>query len=272
MHNEWMLTNMIRNNNRVDTFTDSFGGQYPIWSDVKTAISILRSAYPDGKPRQGWVFRGQADAQWDLTPSLYRPPVDETIIGKRCEYTKRFLRALSNQARIQISPSLGPHERSDDEQIALAQHYGYPTHLLDFTCSSHVAAFFATHGRPMESMIGVIYCLNQREWSTFENPFSCWGLSQSESEAILLEKGLHPAPPIRIIEPIYLPRIKLQNGLFVAVEKLGFNLLEVLIDRFYFVHSPGLVYQVPPYTEASLFPFDDSIADFAVGWRINNPL
>jgi len=258
--------------NSVDTFTDPLGGQYPIWSDVKTAMSLLRSAYPDGKPGTGWVFRGQADADWGLSPSLYRSPFDEAIISRKREYTSRFLCALSNQARIQVSPSLGPHERSDDEQIALAQHYGYPTHLLDFTYSSHVAAFFATHGRPRESRIGVIYCLNQKEWSTFENPFACWGLSQSESERILLEEAMHPVPPIRIIEPIYLPRIKLQKGLFIAVEKQGFNLLEVIIDRFYFIHSPGLVYQSPPFSETNLFPFDDPIADFAVGWRITNPL
>lgn len=257
--------------NRVDTFTDPFGGQYPIWPDVETALSLLRATYPDGQPGRGWVFRGQADARWGLAPSLYRSPLDETEVNRRREYTKRFLCALSNQARIQKSPSLGPHKRLYDEQIALAQHYGYPTHLLDFTYSAHVAAFFATYGRPMESRIGVIYCLSQKEWSTFENPFACWDLSQHESEMLLLEKGLHPAPPIRIIDPVYLPRVKLQKGLFVAVEKLGFNLLEVIIDRFYFVHSPRLVYQIPPFTEASLFPFDDPIADFAVSWRINNP-
>jgi len=262
---------MNRMDNRVDTFTDLLGGHYPIWPDVETAMSLLRSTYPDGQLGRGWVFRGQADARWGLTPSLYRSPLNETEVNRRCEYTKRFLCALSKQARIQISPSLEPHKRSDDEQIALAQHYGYPTHLLDFTYSAHVAAFFTTYGRPIESRIGVIYCLNQQEWSTFENPFACLGTTQPESEALLLEKGLHPAPPIRIIDPVYVPRIKLQKGLFVAVEKQGFNLLEVIIDRFYFVHSPGLVYQAPTFTEASLFPFDDPIADFAVGWRISNP-
>jgi hypothetical protein len=89
-----------------------------------------------------WVFRGHQKACWDLETSLEREckrfgiPSDEAF---RREYNmvREFQRRLH-----QYVTSI-PNQDSVDEWMALMQHYGAPTRLLDFTYSPYVASYFA---------------------------------------------------------------------------------------------------------------------------------
>jgi hypothetical protein len=254
-----------------DTFPNSTGRKFPIWKDVDTALSALRSAYSDGTRGHGWVFRGQVDAHWDLTPKLYRALSGEDELKTRRTYTARFLAALEERSQVQMEPCVGPTGRSEDERLAIAQHYGFPTRLLDFTCSSRVAAFFATYGTPIDANVGVIYCLHQSEWSSFENAFQCWRMSRAESESLLAKHEMRLAPPISLVEPKDVRRIQIQEGIFIAVDEPRFDIRELLIDCFHFFHERGRVYQKAPVTELQLFPLDDPLAEFAADWRNANP-
>ena len=60
---------------------------------------------------------------------------------RRFDLVSRFLYEL----RTQQQSLLGTNDLSDGQFLAIAQHFGMPTPLLDFTRSVRVAAFFATH-------------------------------------------------------------------------------------------------------------------------------
>ncbi|MBL9160623.1 MAG: FRG domain-containing protein [Verrucomicrobiales bacterium] len=95
-----------------------------------------------------WVFRGHANCDWDLLPSAGRKPhfvssspPDPSQPSSRKNPPPdlgRFnhWRDLASAYR-QVLP------QNDFECLALAQHYGLPTRLLDFSSNILVALYFA---------------------------------------------------------------------------------------------------------------------------------
>lgn len=96
----------------------------------------------DGSDYRSWAFRGQACAAWPVFSALSRylraNKVDERAWSGQEE---RILRIFKRKAHLCLTHV--PAEENSFQWLALMQHHGAPTRLLDLTWSPYVAAFFA---------------------------------------------------------------------------------------------------------------------------------
>jgi hypothetical protein len=134
-------------------------------------ISLLRITHElwGGQPSWDWGFRGQGNAEWPLLPSAFRPGTklsfaDESVTAPcadlreqdRLEYKliQHFL-YLADRVGLSI-PGDAQHFRLPNpgawadwppehvlETLAIAQHHGVPTRLMDITHDPLIAAYFA---------------------------------------------------------------------------------------------------------------------------------
>ena len=87
-----------------------------------------------------WLFRGQGNAEWDLKSSLERATLTYQS-RSAAEYT--LLHEFKRRAHNYLAQQQLPSENETAEWLALMQHFGAPTRLLDVTRSPFVATYFA---------------------------------------------------------------------------------------------------------------------------------
>ncbi|MBI1792363.1 MAG: FRG domain-containing protein [Acidobacteria bacterium] len=104
------------------------------WDDFLRVIT-----YP---PYADWAFRGQRDERWRIYSALSRYLYDLRVDPALwIDQEERILRIFKRKAHNFLTRA--PALEDDFEWLALMQHHGAPTRLLDFTWSPYVAAFFA---------------------------------------------------------------------------------------------------------------------------------
>jgi hypothetical protein len=112
-------------------------------SSVSELLKIVESF-----PHMMWIFRGQADAEWPLLPKAGR---HEYFIPNSADEDACFPNqdlARFEQWRhwaVACQPDL---PSNDFEALAVAQHYGLATRLLDWTTNPLIAFYFAVEDQP----------------------------------------------------------------------------------------------------------------------------
>jgi hypothetical protein len=92
--------------------------------------------------RDGWAFRGERYASWKLISSLARRLAFCGVPRSEWrEREERGMRIFRRKAHVYLTDR--DVLRDDLRCLAMMQHHGAPTRLLDFTKSPFVAAFFA---------------------------------------------------------------------------------------------------------------------------------
>lgn len=124
--------------------------QWPVESALAAApVRTIRidswaqyRALIDAGTYRSWGFRGQPHADWGLWTALSRhfryAGVHPAAWARQEE---RILRVFKRKAHLWVDPQ--PAEGNSFEWLALMQHHGAPTRLLDMTWSPYVALFFA---------------------------------------------------------------------------------------------------------------------------------
>lgn len=193
------------------------------WTDARQHLQNLGSE---------WIFRGQRESAWGLTTSLEREALGESSEAVE----QKMLRECRRRAH-HFLPS--HHLPSDSilDWLALMQHHGAPTRLLDWTRSPFVAAFFALEkSQPHGSC--AVWCLNA-DWCTSASR-SVLGRFDSSlsptcdlSEPAVFEKHVLPGMRRLVIpvEPFRMhQRMTAQQGLFTCAGDLDVAFVDNLRD------------------------------------------
>lgn len=114
---------------------------------------------------EGWIFRGQS-SDWPLKTGLEKA-CEEFELLKEAKYIEA--QTIREFRRQYTGPDRELVNNDTLYCLALMQHHGAPTRLLDCTYSPYVAAYFALEKKPQcvdENKHSVIYCFNLRWLNT----------------------------------------------------------------------------------------------------------
>jgi len=150
------------------------------------------------KESPNWIFRGERDSRWPLKPRVGR-------LKHKYRSLKEYEEAMFREFCRCIFSFEGYRRLEKIELLAVAQHHGLPTRLLDWTYNPLVAAFFAVNeiGIPVDELY---------------THFSIIGFKYSEKRNIL---NLNVDPlkfgVVKVFKPAHVTkRITAQNGLFLV--------------------------------------------------------
>lgn len=174
--------------------------------NIKTLVKRLKR---DEKiSNEQYYYRGQIH-NWPIKSTISRSNYDNEEI----QSTYKFLKWLKANKAIQ--------KKESNEYMAIAQHYGYKTDLIDFTKNIDVAAFFATDGindnDKLKDGYGVIWRISEKEIKEIANLIKIFlnYLNETVDQQCLKYLTSHEYNPFIEVSIPELSRINNQQGVFM---------------------------------------------------------
>ena len=148
-------------NEKIETLADFF--------------SVITSVLSD----QPYWFRGHTDLAWRLTPSALRYTSEDD--------RNTALRLLAEFKRVaEIKLDRPPQPDEELKWLQLAQHYGLPTRLLDWTENAMFALYFACQRSDLH---GVVFIVDPVTLNKFAYPNRPW-VFDPEADATVIQSYL----------------------------------------------------------------------------------
>ena len=205
---------------------------------------------------EGWIFRGHANASWKLVPKAGR----KQYLG----HEKTLLQAWKRRA----VEHLASHTYSEWELLAIAQHHGLATRLLDWTTNPLNAAYFSVkepESREPEKGPAVIHA--ERFPKGFDQPI------EGSLPNPLDLKGVEVFRPRGVV-----PRIVRQGGLFTihgppdtSLEDLPAKVVALKRIEVAEAYRPKLLAELARYgiNSSTLFPDLDGLSSY-LNWTVKS--
>ena len=190
-----------------------------------------------------FIYRGQSDASWSLQTTLER--------GCGTNYSKEFAEKYEAYAIDQFSSRFHLYDRENIqpgsllEWLAIMQHYGVPTRLLDFTTSPYAALYFALETYDIARRPDIaLYCINYTELmektleiiKSEDNEFNETRQTINGKQDEIFKKYVDRfnRNVLWVTEPQMLnARIDKQSGCFLVAGNKGRRISEIMADPGY---------------------------------------
>lgn len=173
------------------------------WRKFETFLALVST--PE------WVFRGHSDVSWILRPKIGR---EDALAVTWDEAAERSLFAEFKRRARQFESGV---EFNDWDWLALAQHYGLPTRLLDWTQNPLVATYFAVASQPAQTDAEIIAVrVRERDYLDLDGEKDGEpGLRPDPFDGRLWLPWLNDDGGVRFVRPlIRAPRMISQRGVF----------------------------------------------------------
>ena len=217
------------------------------WSE----LTALVKKYPSGP----WIFRGQPTSHAPR-PKIGRLGAHRNADGKELppnpDNERRMLDEFKRQAHAMLANR--PRQENDLDWLAIAQHHGMPTRLLDWTESVLVAGWFAVeYAGTLEPAPPIIYAVKD--------------LSHVDVHCDPLKISM----PQVYRSPFVTPRIPAQRALFTLQPNPETDFIAPTLTTIKFNCSNKQLYEIKEHLDsagfnrATLFPDLDGLAQH-LGW------
>ncbi len=219
------------------------------WSDLAGLVEKFRA--------NGWIFRGVADAAYELIPSIGRPGARRSMDGGNtlpfdADEERYMLARFEREIRPHTTSYSSPRTPSgfNWELMALAQHHGLRTRLLDWTESPLIAAYFAVE------FAGIV--------DRGHTEAAIYGVSCPKPVDSSNEEWPSGTPVVTYFPPHVKPRITVQRALFTVHQEPAQAWNPPSLKRWYIPADAcrhiRLALNRAGINRASLFPDADGIA------------
>jgi hypothetical protein len=201
-----------------------------------------------------YLFRGVYDLRYKLVPKIGRPRDKGMDLY---EYESSIMK----QFRRWAVPFLDKNPQNDWEFLAIAQHHGLPTRLLDWTRNPMVATYFAVNNKHDDDSIVYVIDSSELDSGIDHDPFV---YDEEDNEVTVFEPD-HITQRIVTQDGLFTvhnnPKLPLEENEDIEIGKIRIkencrNKVKQTLD-FYGVHK------------ASLFPGLDGITEY-LEWTGND--